>query len=174
MKTNLLDNKYLGKLIPLLIAGAYVALIVFGINIFRKTFIEWYWLIFPIILAPIIFYPLLKNFFFKPNAKYHPDKIFIFIYVAPFAYYLFLAINFYTADTKNQITKTFKIEEKGEMYSKNKTNRTPYIIVHFESLRKQLIISKNDQQLLVNASQIKLNYSKGLFGFYVVENYELF
>jgi hypothetical protein len=86
---------------------------------------------------------------------------------------MLLFLNRQFADRRSEQSK-FEIIKKGEFSKGRFSNcRQPYIIINFGGVEKQLVLYCYEVELIEAASVVSLTYSKGLFGFSVLQKIDL-
>jgi hypothetical protein len=159
-----------GKFLTITILLFLALLIIGGIDLYRKTFINWYVLLLPIFIGPLICIPKAKFLAGETNLK--TAIILIYLYFMPVFFYLFLAINFYGNMGENK-SENFKIVKKGDAFGGKRSVAKPFAIIIFNGKRKQLFFPVNERDAMYRSDNIKIEYRKGALQFYVLKHYDL-
>jgi hypothetical protein len=141
-----------------------MGLSIWGIVIYRMTIIPLKYLFAVMALGAVIAYPLIK---FKLKPSYENSRIFLTSVAigAGLFYFSFLYLNSRFLD-KEKLTKDFNIVETGTLAKGRKgVCRQPYAIVDFYGIKKELIFYCEYEHTISTFSKVKLEFSKGLFGF---------
>lgn len=162
------NRKKLIDFITFLITISCGCLIVWSINIYRNTFIDWRILVPPVIIGIIFFlvalWKLLLNFGYQMWAI-----LFICsICGGGLSHFGFMYLNqrFSVTDT---ITETFTIERKGTLAKGRRGCSQPYAVINFDGLEKDLIFYCDLSESFHKYSKIRISYSKGFLGYYVIK-----
>ncbi|MCO4293075.1 hypothetical protein NF867_09385, partial [Solitalea sp. MAHUQ-68] len=85
----------------------------------------------------------------------------------------FMASNLYMADYK-KVNKQYSIIEKGSIPGSkgHRNERLPYVVINYEGLKKELIFSYSQTDIINTANNVNLTVRKGFWGFDVLEEYE--
>jgi hypothetical protein len=154
-----------------------ISLLVWEIEIYRATIIDWkiptlICLIPPLLLVPLFFNklneidPTIYSYSNYKVVHYFLHYILHLGIGGAILCFLFMATNFYLAD--NQITdKKFEIIEKGQFNSKRKEN---WIRIDYEGKEKELVFPKSYKKAVENAKFVSFEIQKGFLGFEIIKN----
>ena len=143
-------------------------LMVFEEGIYRKTIISAKEVLVLIFFFSIIFFFVInKNYKITYQIKnsFYPfvQAIVSFGFIAC---YIFMALNFYLADSKIGI-KSFPILSKHNIGSKYPQ---PAIIINYEGIEKQLVFYIQQQKQVDSSNNVLLTVKKGFFGYDIFSN----
>ncbi len=169
-------NEKLDKIIGFLfILG--LSLLVWEIFIYRKTIIDLkipllIWLLPGIIMTPLL-YDKMNNI---DGMKAHWTLHYLLHtgMTGAFILFLFMATNFYLADS-SLVKKQFEIIEKGSLPGSkgHRNERKPYVVINYEGLEKELIFSYSQIEKVNDSRYANLYVKKGLWGFDILEEYKV-
>jgi hypothetical protein len=173
---NILDKKtattnarhQISNIILAILFFASMGLIIWGINIYRLTIINPKYL-FALITFGIFPGFILIKFVLKPSYKI------VWIFLNSIAigggtlYFLFLYLNS-TYSGKEQLSGNFNIIKTGTL-AKGRSGScgSPYAVVDFNGTEKELIFFCDYENTISSFSKVRLEYSKGFFGFDIIK-----
>jgi len=154
-----------------------IVLLVFEINIYRKTIIDFY------IPSSIILVVGLLTFYFN---RHHYKKTYLLtgdffplmqnLFSCGFiSCYIFMATNYYSADkatTKYQFLIKEKSSMPGRKYHRNE--RQPLVRVDYFNFEKELVFRYSDTDKVNKADSVILSIRKGGLGFDILDEYDVF
>lgn len=146
-----------------------MGLSIWGIIIYRMTIIPLKYLFAVMALGAVIAYPLIK---FKLKPSYENTRIFLTSIAigAGLFYFSFLYLNCRFSESA-KLTDDFSIVETGNLGKGGKgVCRQPYAIVDFYGIKKELIFYCEYENTIGTFSKVKIEFSKGLFGFDLIQN----
>jgi hypothetical protein len=158
-----------------ILQGAFfvsICLVIWGILIYRLTIINFNYLFGVVVVGTIIALYLINRFL---KSSYSKFWIFFISSVVGGGtlYFGLLFLNQIFAD-KKIISREFPIIETGNLGRGKKSNCSqPYAVVDFNGTEKQLVFYCEFEKTIMNYTKVKLTYSKGLFGFDIVDSKEL-
>lgn len=149
-----------------------LGLIIWGIDIYRLTIIEAKFLIAAALVGASI---SVVAIFLLQNRRVYTVWTFLIstaIGAGPF-YFGLLYLNQAFAE-KETLTEDFAIIRTGSLArGKYGSCRSPYVIVNFYGMEKQLVFYCEYEKTIKNFSKVTVTYSRGLFGFDVIASKRL-
>lgn len=143
-------------------------LAVLGITIYRQTIIETKYIL-GIVILGIITGSILLSFIKSSYSKTWTSLIRAAIGSGIF-YFAFLFINQQYADKEWQ-TDQFQILKKGTLSSaKGSDCAQPYVEIDFYGVEKELLFYCQETDSIKHATSVTISYSKGLFGFNIIQS----
>ena len=161
-------RKSLFDFITFLITVSCACLAVWSINIYRNTIIDWKILVPPVIIGIVFFlvsfWRILLNFGYKLWAI-----LFICsICGGCLAHFGTMYLNQKFSRTETT-TETYTIERKGTLAKGRSGCNEPYAVINFDGLEKELIFNCDISDIIYKYSKVKISYSKGFLGYYVIK-----
>ena len=160
-----------------LLAG--LILIIWEINIYRKTIIP-FWIPFIIIILIGAWKTWLNYKKYISTYKKEGGNLFFAIvqYTVVWGFSIcsiFMISNYYLANSKKQI-KNFTIEERSSLPGRkgNRGNRKPTFIINYEGLKKELVFSPSYYSKIDEYTEVTLLTQNGLFGFDIILEQNLY
>jgi hypothetical protein len=141
-----------------------VSLFIASIDIYRETMIPWKELLLPMLGGALIFIGLFYRALYTPTYKKVGTAFFCFLCGAGLGNYIFLEMNQAFADD-NTTTEQFVVEKQGKIGRREE----PYAHINFHGLEKDLVFKTNDVDPRKKYTEVALEYSKGLFGYQVID-----
>ncbi len=148
-----------------------MSLCVWGINIYRLTIIDSRFLFYTMVVGALISCSLIILFLKSSYSKFWIFVTSIAIGCGP-SYFGLLYINQKFSD-KNFTSGEFQIIKTGTLGSSRGRCHQPYAIIDFYGKQKEVIFYCEYESTIENYSRVKLSYSRGLFGFDVINSKEL-
>lgn len=151
---------------------AAMLLIVWAIEIYRTTFIDWRVLGVPIIIGS--FFGIVLSWRKLANFGY-PVWAMLMIGIgtgSSIPYFIFLYSNQSFAET-TQTTEVFDIERTGMFASGRRGCGKPYAVINFYGLTKDIVFACSDIDRINDYSKVRITYSKGLWGYNIVRRKSL-
>jgi hypothetical protein len=152
-----------------------LVLMIFEINLFRRTIIH-LWIPVAIILTVGIISFLFNRTHF--NLTTHSNGWFFPLLqnIASWGFiscYFFMAMNYYFAKVE-QHKATFEIKSKSSMPGSrgHRNKRKPLVTIDYFGFEKELVFTYKDTEKVANATMVMLISRKGLLGFDILESYE--
>jgi hypothetical protein len=164
-------NKKLDNLIGFLFITGII-LMVWEIFIYRRTMIGLkipliIWLTPGLFLSPILFNKINNIDGMKANIILH--YILHTVMTGSIILFCFMALNYYLGDSK--ITeKRFEVIKTGNLAGRGEEQ---YVVINYDGFKKQLVFKNTQDQNVLSAKSVKLIVRRGLFGFDVLEKYEV-
>lgn len=148
-----------------------IVIVVWGINIYRKTIIDPKYLFAVVsigtVIAAVILFFVTKNFL---NAFF---TLFIAAAIGGgTTYFLTLYLNKELA-VKEISSETFDIKTTGNLGSRKGGCRSPYAVIDFYGNEKQLVFYCEYEKSIHDYKIVKVDFFRGFFGFPVVETQTL-
>jgi hypothetical protein len=145
-----------------------MVLVIWAIKMYQLTIIDNSYLVFACIVGGILFYFLLR---LLPKSSYASIWVaFIRTSIGAGIFYFGVLFLNKTFREKETLDSEFLIIKKGHLAKGKGSCRQPYAIIDFYGFEKQLVFYCNFEEKIANATTIELRYSKGLFGFVVIES----
>lgn len=150
-----------------------IVLVIWGIDIYRKTIIEPKYLFVAVCMGTIV-----AAVFLLFITREFLNAFWTFGITAAIgggiSYFLLLFLNKEFAD-KTLNTELFPIQKTGNLgRGKKGVCRSPYAIIDFYGLEKQLIFYCEYETAIHSFKRVKVDYFRGFFGFPVVQDQFLF
>jgi hypothetical protein len=152
-------------LLSLIIFVGALLLCIWAIDIYHETFIDWKILVTPFITGGILGILIFRRKLLKYNYPFWSTLLIGFGTGSFILYFCFLFINANFADI-SQKTEVFTIEKIGTFASG--PCGEPYVIINFYGLSKQVVFNCEDNERVKTASNLKVSFSKGLFGYDII------
>lgn len=156
-----------------------IILIIWEINIYRKTIIP-FWIPLIIIILIGTWKTWLNYKKYISIYKKEGGNLFFAIiqYTVVWGFSLcsiFMISNYYLANSKKQI-KNFTIEERSSLPGRkgNRGNRKPTFIINYEGLKKELVFSSSYYSKIDEYTKVTLLTQNGLFGFDIILEQNLY
>ena len=154
-------------------------LIIWEINIYRKTIIP-FWIPFIIIILIGAWKTWLNYKKYISTYKKEGGNLFFATlqYTVVWGFSLcsiFMISNYYLANSKKQI-KNFTIEERSSLPGRkgDRGNRKPTFIINYEGLKKELVFSSSYYSKIDEYTEVTLLTQNGLFGFDIILDQNLY
>lgn len=149
-----------------------VSLVVWGINIYRRTIIEPKYLFVAISLGTFVAAIILLFV-----TRVFLNAFWTFFLAAAIGggtvYFLILYLNRELAN-KEITSETFDIHRTGNLAKGRKgVCRSPYVMIDFYGFEKQLVFYCEYEKTIHNFRKVRVDYFKGFFGFPIVQNQTL-
>ena len=172
---NIVSSKSMKSLKDIICCLSFVlsiALVVWGINIYRLTIISPFYLFVVAAIGTVIALPLIK-YLFKSSYKL-VWRFFISLAIGGGTFYFcFLYLNS-KFSVNQEVTEILKIDKTGTLGKGRYSNcNKPYALVSIKGIEKELLFSCDYEKSIITYSEIQLAYSNGLFGFYVIQEMKL-
>lgn len=161
-------------LLTMLISLICFAGIMWTINIYRNTLVDWKFSLI-VVITGITITLLISFFFWKKVMAFYPLWSFIVyccLWGGSIPYSSILVINQELAQTK-QFSDTFQVKQTGHFSKGRYSCGPPYVIIDFNGLEKQLVFSCDLADDIKLYHKVALCYSTGYFGYNVIRNKEL-
>jgi hypothetical protein len=169
-------NKKLDNLIGFLFIFGIV-LLTWEVFIYRRTIIELkipllIWLTPGLFLTPLFFNKM--NNIDGMKAHWILHYVLHTIMTGGFILFCFMASNFYLAGN-TIVDEKFEVIKRGSLSGSkgHRDERKPYVVINYKGIEKQLIFSNPQMEKVMSAKSAKLSVRKGLFGFDIIEKYEI-
>ncbi|UEG51114.1 hypothetical protein LK994_06460 [Ferruginibacter lapsinanis] len=163
-------KQFKDKWVPLIIMAILVSLIIWGIDLYRQTFINWKILGALTLIIPLIILPITLKVFNSTKESTIEISVMNFIYLSPITYFSILALNYYISAGTTQTT-TLAILKKSAMYNRSKNNKPQSIRVSYKNLNKQLVFANSEKVNIRLADSIEIVTIKGILGYEIVDSY---
>ena len=157
-----------------------VILIIWEINIYRETIINWMIPFGIIMVVGIIAFILdFKNY--KNTYKYSGIGLYLYSamhYVIGFGFIacsIFMLSNYYFAD-QNTRTESYKIIDRTwlpERVGKTGSEKQPVFTINYKGKRKELVFYSQFYEKMNSYNTVEFETRKGFFGFDILENKKL-
>lgn len=156
----------------LIVFVATMLLLIWAIEIYRITFIDWRVLAIPAIIGG--FFGILLSWRKLAAFGYPVWSIFMIgIGIgSSIPYFIFLYGNQKFAETI-QTTEVFDIERMGRFASGRGSCGQPYTTINFYGLTKDIVFTCNDIDKINNYSKVRITCSKGFFGYDIIRRKSL-
>ena len=147
-----------------------IILLLWEIHIYRKTLIDLYIPLLLKVIPGVIAYLLIRDHY---RRTYIIDGVFFplgqsVLSVGFITCFMFMAANYYLADSKNTKTQQFWIKEKATIQGR-RTKPQPMIIIEYNGKDHELIFPSNYVKDALASSKVELILKPGFFGFDVIE-----
>lgn len=149
-------------------------LLIFVINFFKETVIEYQFLFFLSFFGSIITFIISSKVYKRLHTLFWQLIASIIIGSSLFSF-IFLYVN-KAFVAKNEIisVKVFEIIDKGTLGKRRYSNcHKPYVVINFFGTEKQLEFLCEYQKSVSESQKIRLTFAKGFFGFYVIKSKQL-
>ena len=148
-----------------------IVCILLGINLYRLTFIHPLILLLVVLMIGLLGYRfsnILLVKLYKKSYSWVYTYLFSLTFFGGICYYVFLKVNYQSAEKETAFESTLMIEKVGKLGGKN---HLPYVIVTHNGLEKYIVFTSSTFK--ENPKALKLMMGKGLFGFDVIKEKEL-
>jgi hypothetical protein len=169
-------NKKLDRLVGFLFLLGLV-LLVWEIFIYRRTIIELkipllIWLTPGVFLTPLLYKKM--NFIDGMKAHWTLHYILHTCMTGGVILFAFMASNFYFASNEIE-NKKFEIIGFGSLPGSkgHRSERKPYVMINYQGMEKQLIFSYLDTDKVNSSTKVNVAAKRGLWGFDILERYEV-
>jgi hypothetical protein len=142
-------------------------LLVWAIEIYRSTFIDWRNLVVPTaigaFLGIVLSWRQLANF-------HYPVWAILMIGIvtgSSLPYFTILYVNERFSET-NETEEVFNIEKTGRLPSGRSGCGRPYAVIHFYGLNKDVLFNCDDVVRMNDYSKVRITYSNGLLGYKII------
>jgi hypothetical protein len=153
-------------------------LIIWEVEIYRKTIIDWYIPSLIILFSGILaFYIDFKNF--KETYKYVGKELYLYSimhYFVGFGFIvcsIFMLTNYYLSNSK-YVSETYKILDRTELPSGKSAGKSkPAFIINYKGKNKELVFYSEYLDSLNYYSKIQITSKKGFLGFDIITQKKL-
>ena len=163
-----IKTKQILDFVTMLFTVSCLSLAVWSIKIYRNTLIDWRILALIVIIGIVTFTIIFWHILLQVGYT-----IWAIVFISCtcggcLSHFGFLYLNKTFADVET-ISDSFNIERTGELAKGRHGCGEPYAVINFNNLEKEIVFPCDFSGKIKEYSKIKILYSKGFLGFYVIK-----